>query len=128
MKNEERFKGMLAIALKKHRATWVNIPDTKMINARNRHLNREDKRPFDGVIIAPMFVLCVELKFGYNQLEDHQKATGRAIEDTNNMYVVLRMVERPKHLSFRAENTDKETLFESDELNDFVYKLIQYYS
>jgi hypothetical protein len=128
MKHEERFKAMLSVSLRKYRAFWVNIPDTKMITKENRSYHREDKRPFDGVIIAPNFVLCVELKYMYNGLKEHQLQMGRDIEDTNNMYVVLRMVENKQWTAYRAETTDKQILFESDDIADFTYKLITHYS
>jgi hypothetical protein len=127
-KKEELFKAQLAIQLKTHSAFWVNIPDTKMINAENRRRNRESKRPFDGLIIAPKFVLCVELKYGYNQLEPHQRAYGARIEDTNGMYVVLRHVELPLRNAYRAETSTKKQLFECDNIHDFCREIINHFS
>lgn len=82
--------------------SYEKIPDSKLINASNRNGagRRESRRPFDGVLIAPFGNLCIECKYQYNQLEDHQKETQFRINAINDTYYVLRKAKLKKGFEY----------------------------
>jgi hypothetical protein len=130
-KPEEQFKKDLAQVMAFKGVTYINIPDTKMLNKHNRALNREEKRPFDGLLIGSNGILCIEFKFGYNNLELHQEATGKEIEHLNGMYVVLRKIRRTIKGTlidlYRAEDTNKKQLFQFEELDHFCNEIKKHF-
>jgi len=66
------------------------VPDVQNITAENRKYNREKKRPFDFVLIAPDHVYCIEAKVAYNQQMEHQKVTMFLINLVRPCYFVVR--------------------------------------
>jgi len=69
---------------------YFKIPDTKMINKFNRHRNREDKRPFDSILITPKGNYCIECKVNYNKLSEHQQKNQLTVNNINSSFYVLR--------------------------------------
>ncbi len=69
---------------------YYKIPDTKMLNAYNRNKNKEDKRPFDGILITSKQNYCIECKVNYGKLLDHQKINQLLINNKNGSFYVLR--------------------------------------
>jgi len=125
MKGEARFEKELEQIAPLHGCLYVKIPDTKMLNAKNRHRNREQKRPYDANLITPAGTICIEAKFNYNNLEPHQKEIGEKIERTNGQWCVLRKIERRCGAIYRVENSKKDVLLETEtirEILDFLTK------
>ena len=120
MKPEAQFERDLAISALLTNCQYIKIPDTKMINAKNRHLNREQKRPFDGILITPKINVCIECKYNYNQLEGHQKDFGRQIEDINGQWCVFRKVKLTHKTVYRVEKSDGKVLFETEKIEEMI--------
>jgi len=69
---------------------YIKIPDTKMINAKNRHIHKEEKRPFDGILVTPNNNFCIECKINSGKLLPHQENNGRLIDNINQSFYIIR--------------------------------------
>lgn len=90
MKPEQIFERELKRIAPLYKCAYVKIPDTKMLNANNRNNNRENKRPFDGMLITPNFNYCIECKYQYNKLLPHQNIMKIMVDAINNSYYIFR--------------------------------------
>lgn len=86
------------------KSRYYKIPDTHMINKENRHKHKEDKRPFDGVLVTPYGNYCVECKVGNNKLTGHQEETMKRINEINESFVVLSRKITKKTVVYKVEN------------------------
>ena len=127
MKKETAFETELAIACNTLGWTYIKIPDTKMINKQNRHLNREQKRPFDAIISTEAGLVAIECKIDYNKLKEHQFLYGQTIHEHSGMFYVLRKVERAGYMAYIIEDYAGKKLYESEQgVQDLLYKLRQF--
>ena len=69
---EKDFETSIATVSQLMGCKYFKIPDTKMLNAGNRYYNREQKRPFDAVLITPYKTYVIEAKIQYGALKPHQ--------------------------------------------------------
>jgi len=51
---------------------YYKITDQKYINAGNRRFHKEEKRPFDGVMVTDIKTYCIEFKIGSAAAKEHQ--------------------------------------------------------
>lgn len=127
MKRETAFETELALACNTLGWTYIKIPDTKMINKQNRHLNREQKRPFDAIISTEAGLVAIECKIDYNKLKDHQFYYGQTIHEDSGMFFVLRKVDRQAYTAYIIEDYNGNKLYETDQnVNELIYKLRQF--
>ncbi len=110
MKPEQILERDLADAARYFGCLYIKIPDTHMINAKNRMRNREDKRPFDGILLTPTQNWCIECKIDYAPLKPHQDLTRKLINDFNQTYIIIRKIRRKsgtiyqcQHMEFKLE-------------------------
>lgn len=68
-KDFERNIANVAVLMK---CKYFKIPDTKMINKNNRGFHKEQKRPFDGILVTPNGIIIIEAKIGSVALKPHQ--------------------------------------------------------
>jgi hypothetical protein len=103
MKPEKQFQKDLEKVAALNGYMLIDIPDAPQ-SAELRYKNREKKRPFDCVLVAPAGVWCIELKYGYNKLMPHQLALHRKIGDVNNKAVIiLRKIQLTNSVVYREE-------------------------
>ena len=96
---------------------YEKIPDTKMINRYNRDMNREKKRPFDGVLVTPNGNFCIEAKVNSNKLMIHQEIIQDEINKVNKSYFVLRKRIGKRRINYQVEQ-DHNLIFETTEIEN----------
>lgn len=120
MKPEKEFEKDLKKIAPLFGCLYLKIPDTKMLNANNRYRNREEKRPFDAVLVTPAGNFCIECKVNYNGLKPHQKTTQDKINSINNSFFVFRKIFRKKGIVYRIEQPEKNVIFEMGKIEDLI--------
>ncbi len=118
-KFEDTLERMFAIVCRSKGCMYLKIPDTKMINANNRHNHHESKRPFDGVLATPTGNYCVECKVDNNKLSLHQEANQQVINKINDSFLVLRWKQKLKPSVFQIERHNK-VVFGSEDIVEVV--------
>ena len=115
MKPEAQFEKELATIAPHFNCRYIKIPDTKMINKSNRKTHREDKRPFDGVLITRSGNACIECKINRINLEEHQALNEIMINKINDSF--FRLVKRIRKKSVAYQVYKYETMvFETDKI------------
>ncbi len=99
---------------------YYKIPDTKMLNAYNRNRNKEDKRPFDGILITPKQNYCIECKVNYGKLSDHQKINQFLINNKNGSFYVLRKKFLKNGVFYTIEQNYK-IIFKTQEIEELLF-------
>ena len=120
MKHEQQFEKDLAQVAQLLGCFYAKIPDTKMLNAENRYRNREQKRPFDAVIITPNGNFCIEAKYMYGELKDHQKHTQSKINNINGSYYVLRKKMLKIGVVYTVEQPEKKMVFTTQKIEEII--------
>lgn len=120
MKPEQRFERNLQKLFEYQGCFYIKIPDTKMINRRNRKNHWEQKRPFDGILVTKYGNFAIECKYQYNKLESHQREYLRAIHLKNGKAFVFRKRELKANTYYTAENYRGQKFIETDNLRDFI--------
>ena len=91
---------------------YFKIPDTHMINKKNRDQNREEKRPFDGVLVTKNGNALIECKFQNNKLMPHQLANKEAIDKQNRTFFVLtEKINKTKGLHYVCQHLETKHEF-----------------
>jgi len=68
--------------------------------------------PFDAVLITSHKVYCIEFKYQYGKLIDHQERTGQRINRINQCYYVVRKkVNKKMQPIYTIETEGKEIIF-----------------
>ncbi len=111
MKKEAEFERELQYVAQSLGCRYIKIPDTRMLNKYNRSQNREQKRPFDGILVMPGGNICVECKINYNKLLPHQERHMQEISYLNGCFVVLRKKFYKKSVEYVAETAVKSRQF-----------------
>jgi hypothetical protein len=94
-----------------------------MINKDNRSQNREQKRPFDGILVTPKGNICVECKINYNQLLTHQERFRNEIAQINGKFIVLRKKFYKNSVEYVVETMTESRQY--PELRDLLMFLIE---
>jgi len=122
MKPEAQFEHDLSNIAYYFGCYYVKIPDTRMINKQNRHRNREEKRPFDGILITPNRNFCIECKINSGKLLEHQKRNESIINEKNGSFYVLRKRIRKDSSRIQIEQPEKNVVFETENIEEiFTY-------
>jgi hypothetical protein len=119
MKPEKQFEKDLATYAKMVNCLYVKIPDTNMVDASNRHRNREAKRPFDSILITHNQNYCIECKINSGKLLPHQEANQQAINKMNRSFYVLRKRIRKTSVAYQIEY-DNKLVEEYDNIIDLI--------
>ena len=124
MKHESLFEKELSRIAPLFSCRYFKIPDPKNINRANRHSVKEDKRPFDAVLVTQKGCFCIECKYKNGSLLPHQKLNGQEIEKINGHFYVFRKIFYKKRgMIYRIENSEKTVLFESNKIEDLLIAL-----
>ena len=118
MKPEAQFEKDLSFVAPLLGCIYIKIPDTKMINKFNRHNNREEKRPFDAVLVTPNCNYCIECKINYNTLETHQSYNQTNINLINQTFFVFRK-RINKKVKYQIEH-NSQMLFDTDKIEELI--------
>lgn len=134
-KNPERaFEAELAHVAAVNKCAYYKIPDPiitkKKTQDRKNYIFTEQKRPFDGILVTPQGNYCVECKYNYTQLSQHQKDNLYHINSINGTGIVLRKIEKIDKTGYRREyvkyriEVDGETIHETDNPSDMIKHII----
>lgn len=99
VKHEHKFEKELEYFCSISGVAYIKIPDWIATRERIETLKRtgrsnEKQKPFDGVMITPKAVFCIECKYGKNTLSPHQKEyKGIADSINRNSFLVLRKLD-----------------------------------
>ena len=115
-RNEAEFEKELFDSALNNGCYYHKIPDAKGINRFNRGSHREEKRPFDGVLVAPEWTLCIECKYNYGKLSDHQHAN---LERNNSINSYSSYVVRYRNGKYMIEYEGK-LIHQSDNIDSMV--------
>jgi hypothetical protein len=118
MKQEAEFERELQYVAQTLGCRYIKIPDTRMLNQYNRSQNREQKRPFDGILVTPKGNICVECKINYNQLLTHQERFRNEIAQINGKFIVLRKKFYKNSVEYSAETVSQSVQY--DNLRDLL--------
>ena len=124
MKQEAKFEKQIAGIAGLYGSAYFKIPDTRMLNAKNRWKNREAKRPFDGILVTPHKNICIEVKYQYNQLEPHQKINEQIINDINNKSFFVVRKRKLKNATLYSVEKNGKKVFENTEIERMIEWLI----
>lgn len=87
------------------KCAYFKIPDptvTAIKTAdRKNFMMTERKRPFDGILVTPAGNYCIECKYNYTALADHQKLNLDRINEINDTGWVLRKIEKFDDTGYR---------------------------
>jgi len=119
---EAEFEKQLTRIAPLYGCRYFKIPDTKMINKNNRKSNREQKRPFDGILVTESGNYCIECKVDSNTLKPHQKVNLDDINKINGRGFVLR-VRNGKQRVYVIECNGK-TLVEFGTIDELIKQFI----
>ena len=109
-----------------NRCLYLKIPDVsptkEKVKDRKNFMFTEQKRPFDAVLITPGITYCIECKYGYAPLKEHQKLNLERINSISpGTGIVLRKIERLEdngirriYVKYRKE-LDGEVILETDD-------------
>ena len=79
------------------------------------------RRPFDAVLYTPDKVYSIEFKYQYGKLKDHQRQTGKAINDIIlSYYVIRKKVNSKLHTIYTIENVNGDNLFQTNDLQNII--------
>ena len=95
----------------------VDIPDTKMINANNRHFNKEKRRPFDFILVTPTEKFFIEAKVAYRKQKDHQIATENWLG--SDYYVIRRRKTKKRGAIYSVEQKQIQ-IYETQDISGLV--------
>ena len=123
MKKEAQFEKAFAKLAALKGARYFKIPDTRMLTARNRYKNREEKRPFDGVFVTKNETWCLEFKINYNKLSPHQAMNKRTVDIINSKFAVVTEIEKKSGIVYKLQIGNKTTTY--DNLSYMITDLIQ---
>ena len=96
--NEKEFEKQLTRIAPLFGCLYFKIPDTTMLNKNNRNINREQKRPFDGVLVTESGNYCIECKVDSNRLKPHQIVNLDDVNKINGKGYVLRVRNRKQRV------------------------------
>lgn len=119
MKPEAQFEKDLATYARMINCVYIKIPDTNMLNKTNRHRNREQKRPFDGILVTNHKNYCIECKIDSGHLLPHQESNQQGINKLNGTFYVLRKRRRKKSVAYQIE-FNGELVEEFDNILDMI--------
>jgi hypothetical protein len=95
---EKAFEAELAHLAAINHCAYIKIPDplvTAMkIQDRKNFMMTECKRPFDAILVTPNGNYCIECKYNYTPLAEHQKENLARINEINDSAWVLRKLEK----------------------------------
>lgn len=97
---------------------YFKIPDSKSINRDNRHFHREEKRPFDGILVTPFGNYCIECKINSRKLLTHQSKNERIINEINQSFFVIRKRIRKYNCVYQIEQPERNVVFETGKIED----------
>lgn len=100
---EANFEKELKYVARSMGCMYIKIPDTRMINASNRYMHREEKRPFDSILVTPYGNVCVECKINSAKLSQHQRWYRDKIEKINRLHFVFRKRILKKSVYYQLE-------------------------
>lgn len=131
IKKEKRLEKNLKNAAGIRGCRYIKIPDPRMITKRNRHRNREKKRPFDGMLYTPSKTWSVECKIDSNHLSQHQKNNMYLIDQVNDSFLILRKRFRKNTIAYQVERHKEGETIKEIEVNkintgDGLIQLIDY--
>ena len=118
---ERDFEAELTRIASLYGCLYIKIPD--FIHARENSIIAH-KRPFDAVIITPLQNFCIECKYGYGKLKDHQKLIGDKINLVNRSYFVVRkkIYVKTRAIEYRIEQN--EFVFCTSKIDD-IFKFFK---
>lgn len=96
VKHEHHFERDLEFFCSINGVAYIKIPDWIATRERIETLkltgkSNEKQKPFDGVLVTPNAVYCVECKYGSNTLSEHQKHYRDLVDSRNpGSFLVLR--------------------------------------
>ena len=124
-KTEHYFEQILEHMSPLFKCAYIKIPDaiyTKdIVDARESGIKiRERRRPFDGVLITPTGVFCIEAKQGSNSLMPHQLVTYHHLMSVNKTSIyIVRMRRYKERDDYIVEQPEHNELFRTSELQEF---------
>ena len=98
-KPEKAFEEEFAWYAKIKKCLYVKIPDPIMTGERlqlmkARWVSDELRRTFDGILVKNSGNYCLEFKFGYNKLSEHQEDYRKKINGINKSFYIVRKITR----------------------------------
>jgi hypothetical protein len=122
---EKEFEAYFARLCRLNKCIYFKIPDTKSINRANRKFHKEEKRPYDSVLVTPNKTYCIEAKIEGRALKPHQRANMIITNKINpHTGLVIRKYHNYVRLDVISEN-NTETMKFHDEQTIIKY-LINY--
>ena len=96
---EKAFEEEFAWYAKIKKCLYVKIPDPIMTGERlqlmkERGVSDELRRTFDGILVKNSGNYCLEFKFGYNKLSEHQEDYRKKINGINKSFYIVRKITR----------------------------------
>ena len=93
--NEKAFERYFAQLCATQGCVYMKIGDIIPTKARialmkQRGYSDEAKKPFDGILVTPNGNYCIEMKYNYNSLEQHQADNQSRINKINGSFFVIR--------------------------------------
>ncbi|MDY0218966.1 MAG: hypothetical protein RBR14_06440 [Candidatus Cloacimonas acidaminovorans] len=130
MKPERVFEKEFAWCCKIKKCLYIKIPDPIMTEKRvqmmrDRGVSDELKRPFDGILVKKTGNYCLEFKFGYGKLSEHQKYYQETINGINQSFYIVRKTvtkvrnEIAKKIIYKLTLPDGQIL-QSNNLEDII--------
>jgi len=102
---EKAFEAELAHLAAIMRCAYIKIPDPLVtatkIKDRKNFMMTECKRPFDAILVTPNGNYCIECKYNYTPLAEHQKANLARINEINDSAWVLRKIEKYDNTGYK---------------------------
>jgi len=118
MKPEAKFEHELTKIAPLFGCRYVKIPDSKSINRNNRYSHREEKRPFDAILITPNGNFCIECKINSGKLLTHQERNGQMINEINQSFYIIRKRIRTYETVYQVEQPEKNVIFETKKIEE----------
>ena len=124
---EDDFAQVFQLTAQTCGCVWVKIPDY-IVTSKTRHIPKK-KLPCDGILVMPEGVMLIELKYGYNDAEDHQidwSAKCRKVNTLSYVFVRMRPATKtiPEHYRIETSDGGKPRLIETfDSLKSLIHQL-----